>query len=94
MYRRCGGFGDAPGIVATMPLLPPSACGATQTYIPPGGTFTSGPSAGFVTQTGACQDAAAVPAPSLPAGFIPGMAWYVIIPVGVLAFWLFSGEHR
>ena len=46
-------------IVATMPPLPASACAATQTYIPPGGTFTSGPSAGLVTSTGACQDGTA-----------------------------------
>jgi hypothetical protein len=46
-------------IVATMPPLPASACNASQTYIPPGGKFTSGPSAGFITQTGGCQDGAA-----------------------------------
>lgn len=51
------GLADAPlGIVATMPPLPASACTAGQTYIPPGGKFTSGSMAGQITATGACQD--------------------------------------
>ena len=51
------GFGDTPlGIVAVMPPLPPSACGPTQHYINPGGRFSSGPMAGQITPTGACED--------------------------------------
>jgi hypothetical protein len=48
---------SAPTPVQTqMPPLDASACTATQTFIPPGGTFTSGPLAGQVTATGGCQD--------------------------------------
>lgn len=36
--------------------ITPEFCAANQTYIPPGGTFSSGPSTGQVTSTGACQD--------------------------------------
>lgn len=39
-------------IVATMPLLPPNACSASQSYVNPGGTMRNG----LVTPTGACQD--------------------------------------
>ena len=58
MSYRLRGFGDAPTVVATMPILPASACGANQTYIAPGSAFTSGSMAGQITPTGACQDTA------------------------------------
>ena len=41
-----------------MPTLPASACSSGQTYIPPGGSFTTGLMAGQITSTGACEDAA------------------------------------
>lgn len=85
------GLADAPlGIVATMPPLPASACTAGQTYIPPGGKFTSGSMAGQITATGACQDGNAVgatPAPPTPgAGQPAGSLGCVSLPNLVLAF--------
>jgi hypothetical protein len=92
-------------IVATMPPLPASACAAGQTYIPPGGMFTSGPSAGRVTSTGACQDMGnTIPPPPILSqsqqfltstglsntiGGIP--LWALIAGVGVALFAFGSG---
>lgn len=56
--------------------LPAISCTSTQTYIPPGGAFTSGPYAGQVTDTGACQDnTPAAPAPSDFLSSIPVWGW-------------------
>jgi hypothetical protein len=38
------------------PVLLPSNCTSSQTYIPPGATFTAGPNQGQVSPNGACQD--------------------------------------
>jgi len=56
MSYRLRGMGATLDVVGTMPPLPPSACAANQTYIPPGSAFTSGAMAGQITPTGACQD--------------------------------------
>ena len=71
-------------IVSTMPTLPPSACTASQTYIPPGGTFTTGPSAGQVTSTGACQDGASATALGLSTGTLAAIGGGLLLLV--LAF--------
>jgi hypothetical protein len=86
MYRARG-FGSL-DIVATMPPLPASACTSTQTYIPPGGMFTSGPQSGQVTSTGACQDGTAVAPFSLAA--IPWWGW---LAAGGAALFLMGGKR-
>ena len=77
-------LGLGQNIVSTMPTLPPSACTASQTYIPPGGTFTTGPSAGQVTSTGACQDGASATALGLSTGTLAAIGGGLLLLV--LAF--------
>lgn len=71
------------------PPLSSSACSSSQTYIPPGGTFASGPMAGQVTSTGACQDNA----PSIGdfISQIPAWGWGVAL-IGALV--IFRGGKR
>jgi hypothetical protein len=88
----------APGIVATMPPLPASACGPTQTYIPPGGRFTMGRMAGQITPTGACQDGspALTPTFTLPTvgGFdLSTVPWWGWAGAAAVAFFAFGGKR-
>lgn len=80
----------APAVIQTQtPPLSSSACASTQTYIPPGGMFTSGPMTGQVTSTGACQDNA----PSIGdfLSQIPAWGWGVAL---ISALVIFRGGKR
>jgi hypothetical protein len=70
-----------PVAAPSMPTLLPSNCTSTQTYIPPGAAFTSGPMAGQVTYTGACQDNP--PSSNLP--WIIGIGAVVLLVVLLVA---------
>lgn len=104
MSYRLRGFGDASTILATMPILPATACAANQTYIAPGTAFTSGSMAGKITSTGACQDtvAAAKTCFSLLGGLWAGsdsseclgpatQNTWIVAALALGALWMFSG---
>lgn len=84
-----GGLGATQQVVATMPLLDPSACAANQTFIPPGHAFTAGNQTGQITPTGACQDTVASPSAFSISSLFESGTQGGDAPLGIpIGFWL------
>jgi hypothetical protein len=89
-----GGIVAFAGPCGNMPCLDASACSAGQTFIPPGGTLSSGQ----VTQTGACQDATTVSGSWFTdptQEMISGVPNWALLAAAALGLWAMnSGKGR